>query len=189
MAHPWHDIPLPDDHFFEVVPAVIEIPRGCKNKYELDKATGFLRVDRVLFGAMHYPANYGFIPRTLADDEDPLDVLVLGQEPVVPLAFLYARAIGGFRMKDEKGLDEKIICVHVNDPAFRDYSDFSQLPPHVITEMMRFFEDYKGLEGKKSEVGEKLSRLDSLRVIQNCAARYLQYYPENKEESARQLKH
>ena len=173
MANPWHDIPLPDyASLARAFPAVIEVPMGEKNKYELDKATGFLRLDRVLFSAMRYPANYGFIPRTLAEDEDPVDVLVLGQEPVAPLTFLYARAIGGFRMRDEHGPDEKIICVHVNDPAVRDYRDVSALPQHVVLEMMRFFEDYKALEHKAVEVGEQISTVEAVDIVRACAARY-----------------
>ncbi len=176
MAHPWHDIPLPPDDALDTFPALIEIPRGCKNKYELDKATGLLKVDRVLYSAVHYPANYGFIPRTLAEDDDPLDVLVLGQEPVVPLAFLSARAIGGFLMRDEKGVDEKIICVHVNDPAVVDYSDTSQLPRHLMAEIMRFFEDYKALEGKGVEVGESITRAQAMRVVLAAVERYRQKF-------------
>lgn len=172
MAHPWHDIPLPAGDRLEEFPAVIEIPRGCKVKYEIDKPTGILMVDRILFSAVHYPANYGFIPRTLAEDGDPLDVLVLGQEPVAPLSFMYARAIGGFRMRDEKGTDDKIVCVHIHDPAVRDYTDSGQLPKHVVAEMMRFFEDYKVLEGKAAEVGESISKPEALRVIRESAVRY-----------------
>jgi inorganic pyrophosphatase len=172
MANPWHDISLPTNAAGGTVPVVIEIPRGCKNKYELDKQTGLIRVDRVLFASMHYPANYGFIPRTLADDGDPLDVLVLGQEPIVPLAILVARVIGGFRMRDEEGLDDKIITVNVGDPAFADYQDTSELPRHVVAEMMKFFEDYKSLEGKATEVGDKLSREEALAALVRSMARY-----------------
>jgi len=143
MAHPWHDIPLPSGAL-EPFPAVIEIPKGEKNKYELDKETGFLRVDRVLFAAMHYPANYGFIPRTL----------------------------GGFRMRDEKGPDEKIICVHVNDPAVADYQSTTELPRHVVRELLRFFEDYKTLEEKEVEVGLMMSKEEALEQIRASAARY-----------------
>jgi inorganic pyrophosphatase len=177
MAHPWHDIPLPDEDQLAVFPAVIEIPRGEKNKYELDKATGLLRVDRVLFSSVHYPANYGFIPRTYAEDDDPLDVLVLGQEPVVPLAIVSARAIGGFRMRDEHGIDVKVICVHVNDPAFSDYHDIDELPSHIMAEIMRFFEDYKVLEGKSVEVGAKLSREQTLPIIREAIERYRRLDP------------
>lgn len=176
MPHAWHDIPLPADGKFEVFPAVIEVPQGTKTKYELDKDTGFLKADRVLFSAMVYPANYGFIPRTLALDGDPLDVLVLGQEAVHPLAFLYVRAIGGFRMRDEKGMDEKIICIHVNDPLFSDYKDISQLPPHLMVECTRFFKDYKVLESKQVEVLGEISRVEALEVIRSAAARYSEKY-------------
>lgn len=177
MSHPWHDVALPPGERFDEFPAVIEVPKGDKNKYELDKATGLLRLDRVLFSAMRYPANYGFVPRTLADDGDPLDVLVLGQEPVVPLACLTVRAVGGFRMSDEHGPDEKIICVHVNDPAFRDYFRVEQLPPHVVVEMLRFFEDYKALERKSVAVGEQLSREDALQIVYATARRYRRQHP------------
>lgn len=176
MTHAWHDIPLPSDDALEFFPAVIEIPLRGKNKYEIDKATGLLRVDRVLFASMHYPSNYGFIPRTLADDGDPLDVLVLGQEPVVPLAFLHARAIGAFRMEDEKGRDDKIISIHVNDPAFQDYTHLEQLPRPVVREMMRFFEDYKELEEKRVEVGETLSKVQAIAIIREAALRYRQEF-------------
>lgn len=178
MAHPWHDIPLPDyNAVARSFPAVIEVPKGEKNKYELDKETGLLRLDRVLFSAMRYPANYGFIPRTFAEDDDPVDVLVLGQEPVAPLTFLEVRAIGGFRMRDEHGPDEKIICVHINDPAFRDYRDVSALPSHVVLEMMRFFEDYKALEHKAVEVGEQISTVEAVDIVRAGAARYLKHFP------------
>jgi inorganic pyrophosphatase len=178
MQNPWHAIPLDLKSDLTVFPAVIEIPQGTKNKYELDKETGLLRVDRVLFSAMRFPANYGFIPRTLAADGDPLDVLVLGQEPIAPLAFLTARAIGGFRMRDEHGIDDKIISVHINDPAFSDYCDLSQLPRHVVTEIMRFFEDYKTLEDKSSEVGAPISREEAVRVIREAALEYLKRHPQ-----------
>jgi inorganic pyrophosphatase len=172
MAHPWHDIPLPADDALDVFPVVIEVPHGSKTKYELDKRTGLLRVDRVLYSAVHYPANYGFVPRTYAEDDDPIDVLVLGQDPVVPLAIVYARAIGGFRMRDEHGEDVKLIAVHVHDPAVNDYHDFDELPKHVVTEMMRFFEDYKVLEGKTVEVGARLDVEGARRALREAAARY-----------------
>ncbi len=111
--HPWHDVYVDEQLIEREFPVVIEVPRGSKNKYELDKETGILRLDRVLYSAVHYPANYGFIPRTFCDDGDPLDVLVLGQEPVDPLTIVEARAIGVMRMRDEKGLDDKILAVCV----------------------------------------------------------------------------
>jgi inorganic pyrophosphatase len=184
MANPWHDLPLPPDDQLDVFPAVIEIPRGTKIKYEMDKDTGLLRVDRVLYSAVHYPANYGFIPRTWAEDEDPLDVLVLGQAEVVPLAFLRARAIGGFRMRDEHGVDAKILCVHVDDPAFADYTDMHQLPKHVTLEIRRFFEDYKKLEGKFVEVGSSISRKAAVAEVRSAVERYRKKFgaPETRKK-------
>jgi inorganic pyrophosphatase len=177
VAHPWHDIALPPDDNLDVFPVVIEVPQGDKNKYELDKHTGLLRVDRVLYSAVHYPANYGFVPRTYAEDDDPLDVLVLGQEPVVPLAILQARAIGGFRMRDEHGVDTKIIAVHVNDPAVADYQDIADLPKHSMTEMIRFFEDYKVLEGKPVAIGADLSGEQAIEMLRAAARRYREQHP------------
>ena len=118
-AHPWHDVPLPDD-LATWFPAFIEIPQGSKVKYELDKATGLLRVDRILHSAVHYPANYGFVPQTYCPDNDPLDVLVLCQEPVAPAVLLRARAIGVMRLMDNQAEDDKLIAVHIDDPDYRD---------------------------------------------------------------------
>src|SRR3954464_7225334 len=131
--HPVHDIAVPAD-IAAHVPAVIEIPRGSHLKYEVDKPTGLLRLDRVLYSAVYYPANYGFIPRTHADDGDPLDVLVLMQEAVHPLTIVRARAIGGFKMRDEMGEDDKIIAVCIDDPAVSHYQTTAQLPPHLVVE-------------------------------------------------------
>ncbi len=129
--NPWHDVYV-DDHLVEnEFPVVIEVPQGSKNKYELDKSSGLLRLDRVLYSAVHYPANYGFIPRTYCDDGDPLDVLVLGQEPVVPLAIVEARAIAVIRMRDEKGIDDKIIAVSTEDPSVNEYTSYTELPKHI----------------------------------------------------------
>jgi inorganic pyrophosphatase len=169
--HPLHDIHVPDtvEDFF---PAVVEIPKGSKLKYELDKRTGLLMLDRVLYSAVHYPACYGFIPQTLAEDGDPLDVLVLMQEPVHPLTIVRARAIGGFGMTDEKGIDDKIVCVAVDDPAVAHYHAVAELPPHVTKELMRFFQDYKLLEGKHSEVEALYDRSHALDVVRTSVARY-----------------
>src|SRR6188474_60528 len=139
-----HDVPLPEA-LEAFVPAVIEIPRGSKLKYEIDKATGLLILDRVLYSSVHYPANYGFIPRTHADDGDPLDILVLMQEPVEPLSIVRARPVGGLRMVDEKGGDDKIIAVCIDDPSFEHYGSLHALPPHISKELDRFFRDYKQL--------------------------------------------
>jgi inorganic pyrophosphatase len=169
--HPVHDIELPSD-LAEYMPAVIEIPRGSHLKYEVDKATGLLRLDRVLYSAVFYPANYGFIPRTHADDGDPLDILVLMQEPVEPLTIVRARAIGGLRMADDKGGDDKIVAVCIDDPAVAHYTATAELPPHVMRELDRFFRDYKTLEGKKSEVGELYGKDEALAVIRRSREAY-----------------
>jgi len=171
-VHPWHDSYIDDDLITTAFPVVIEIPKGSKNKYELDKETGLLRLDRVLYSAVYYPADYGFIPRTYCDDGDPLDVLVLAQEPVFPLTIVEARAIGVMRMRDEKGVDDKILAVSVHDPAFADYTDKNQLPAHVLRQVRRFFEDYKVLEQKQVNVEDMLGPADAIKIIRDSLELY-----------------
>ncbi len=171
MTHPLHDIALPDDRH-EMIPVVVEISKGSKCKYELDKKTGLLMLDRVLYSSVHYPANYGFIPQTHAGDGDPLDVLVLMQEPLVPLTIVRARPIGGFSMRDDKGIDDKIVAVAIDDPAFAHYQSHAELPPHVTVELMRFFSDYKVLEKKLSEVEDLYDRARADAVIEESVAAY-----------------
>jgi len=169
--HPWHDVEL-GDHIDQDFRVVIEIPKGSKIKYELDKRTGLLWLDRVLYSAVHYPANYGFLPQTFCADDDPLDVLVLGQEPVVPLCILRARAIGVITMSDEKGQDDKIIAVHVDDPEYAHYQDVAELPPHRVKELQRFFLDYKVLENKAVNVEQIRGRTEAHHVIQDAITLY-----------------
>jgi inorganic pyrophosphatase len=167
----WHDVEL-GDHVDRHFRCVIEIPKGSKVKYELDKKTGLLWLDRVLHSAVHYPANYGFLPQTFCEDGDPLDVLVLGQEPVVPLCVLRAKAIGVLTMKDEKGQDDKVIAVHLDDPEYADYRDISDLPPHRLKEIQRFFLDYKVLENKVVDINDIQGREDAVNVIRRAAQLY-----------------
>jgi inorganic pyrophosphatase len=163
--HPWHDPYIDETAAATAFPAIIEIPKGSTNKYELDKETGLLRLDRVLYSAVYYPADYGFIPRTYCDDGDPLDVLVLGQEPVQPLTIVEARAVAAVRMRDEKGIDDKIIAVSVKDPWFAEFTDISQLPAHVMRQVRRFFEDYKALENKTVVVENLSGPADAIAII------------------------
>ena len=170
--HPWHDSYVDDTQIATAFPVVIEIPKGSKNKYELDKETGLLRLDRVLYSAVYYPADYGFIPRTYCDDGDPLDVLVLAQEPVYPLTLVEARAIGVMRMRDEKGSDDKILAVSVHDPAFADYTDKNQLPAHVLRQVQRFFQDYKVLEQKIVVIEDLLGPVEAVGIIREALELY-----------------
>jgi inorganic pyrophosphatase len=173
-AHPWHDVPLPNDPA-AWFPVFIEIPKGSKVKYELDKPTGLLMVNRVLYSAVVYPANYGFIPRTYCPDGDPLDVLVLAQEEVVPQVLLRGRAIGVMRMSDEKGQDDKIIAVHVDDPAYQDYRDIAELPQHRLREIQRFFLDYKVLESKEVVVEAPLGAEEALPILREAISLYVKF--------------
>jgi len=156
--------------------AVIEIPLGSNVKYELDKPSGLIKVDRVLYSAVYYPANYGFIPQTLAEDGDPLDVLVLCRESVVPLALISARAVGLMTMIDSGTLDYKIIAVASEDPEFNRYKEAAEIPPHYLLMLRRFFQDYKQLEHKAVEVEEILPSRAAHPVIRSALERYLQEY-------------
>ncbi|MEX0878374.1 MAG: inorganic diphosphatase [Thermoanaerobaculia bacterium] len=169
--HAWHDVAVGAEAP-NLVRAIIEIPRGSKVKYELDKASGLIRVDRVLFSAVRYPANYGFIPQTYGEDHDPLDILVLGQEEVVPLSIVRARPIGVMKMSDQGEKDDKIVAVHVDDPEYADYTSIDELPLHRMAEMRRFFQDYKALEQKIVIVDEFLGREEALGVIREAMAFY-----------------
>lgn len=172
----WHDI-SPKRINKEKFCAVIEISKGGKNKYEMDKETGMLRLDRVLFTSTHYPANYGFIPRTYAADCDPLDVLVLCSESIQPMTLVECYPIGVLKMIDNHSADEKIIAVPVNDPNYNTYTDISELPKHTFDEICHFFEVYKNLEqGASTSVVEINGKDEAKSIIENCMDNYIENF-------------
>ena len=182
----WHDISserIKAENFV----AVIEITKGSKKKYELDKETGFLILDRILYTSTHYPANYGFIPRTLADDGDPLDVLVLCSEAIEPMTLVECRPIGMFEMNDGDARDEKIIAVPLGDPNYNYMFDISQLPEHLLDEICHFFTVYKELEGRTTVVSKAQNREVANRVIVECINNYNESFgkkdKKNKDEN------
>jgi inorganic pyrophosphatase len=174
MIHPWHDV-TPGETLPREFNAIVEIPMGSSVKYELDKRTGLLKVDRILYSAVFYPANYGFIPQTLAEDDDPLDVLVLCQEPLVPLTLVKARAIGLMTMIDSGKRDHKILAVAVHDPEFNGFQEASELPMHRLNMLRRFFQDYKQLEGKAVEVDELTPSSFAGPIIEDSLERYSEH--------------
>ncbi len=171
MSNIWHDISesriTPEDFI-----CVIEISKGSKKKYELDKETGYIILDRILYTSTHYPANYGFIPRTYGDDEDPLDVLLLCAEPLEPMSLVRAYPIGVIKMVDNGRNDEKIIAIPYNDPNYNNYKDISDLPMHIFEEMRHFFTVYKNLENKTTAVDEVMAREDAIKVIESAIDNY-----------------
>ncbi len=171
----WHNINpkriSPEDFI-----AVIEIEKGSKCKYELDKETGILILDRILYTSTHYPANYGFIPRTYADDLDPLDVLVLCSESLRPMTSVRCYPIGVISMVDNGRYDEKIIAIPYNDPTFNGYKDISEIPKHIYEEMQHFFKVYKELEGKETAVNEVSGKIEAQRIIAQAIDGYIENY-------------
>lgn len=169
--HPWHDVKasrVTPDKFL----ALIEISKASKNKYELDKETGHLILDRVLFTSTHYPQNYGFIPRTYARDYDPLDVLVLCSESIIPMSFVECKPIGVLIMKDNGLFDEKIIAVPLNDPFYSPYDDITDIPGHIMDEIKHFFAVYKTLEGKSTAIDEVKDANTAKGIIADCIKAY-----------------
>lgn len=171
----WHDI-SPKRINSEDFMAVVEIPKGSKNKYELDKETGLLRLDRILYTSTHYPANYGFIPRTYADDLDPLDVLILCSQAVSPLTLMRCYPIGVISMIDNGRFDEKIISIAFDDPTYNTYTDISQIPSHIFEEMSHFFKVYKELEGKETAINEVKGREAAVEIINKAIDSYIENY-------------
>ncbi len=167
----WHDIDpkviKPDDFY-----AVIEISKGSNCKYELDKSSGMLKLDRVLFTATHYPANYGFIPRTFADDGDPLDVLILCSAPIIPMTLVRVYPIGVMRMVDGGKLDDKIIAVPFSDPQYQGIKSMDELPKHIFDEIMHFFKVYKQLESKKTSVKAMFDREEAIAIVKEAIDSY-----------------
>jgi inorganic pyrophosphatase len=175
MSNIWHDISpkrITPSEFM----CVIEIPKGSKKKYELDKETGYLMLDRILYTSTHYPANYGFIPRTYGDDKDPLDVLLLCAETLEPMTLVKAKPIGVISMIDNGQGDEKIIAVPSNDPTYNHYTDISELPKHIFDEMSHFFTVYKNLENKQTAVNEVMGRDAAVQIVQKAIDDYIEEF-------------
>lgn len=171
MQNIWHDMDSarikPEDFM-----VVVEIPKGSKSKYELDKQTGLIKLDRILHTSTHYPANYGFIPRTYADDYDPLDVLVLCSETLYPLTIVQCYPIGVITMLDNGRNDEKIIAIPYNDPTYNEYKEISELPKHIFEEMTHFFSVYKSLENKETVVDEVKGKEEAVAIIEAAISNY-----------------
>lgn len=180
--NPWHHVEYGNDAP-EIVNAIIEIPQGSKGKYELDKKSGLLKLDRVLFSAVYYPANYGFIPQTISDDGDPLDILVLSSIDVDPLCIIEAKVIGLMRMVDDNEKDDKIISVAKNDISLNYINELKDLPPHTTIQLKRFFEDYKKLEHKHVIVEKFFGKKEAYRIVKNSISRYRKEFGINEESN------
>lgn len=175
--NPWHDV-SPGEQTPEFVNGIIEIPKGTRAKYEIDKVSGLLKLDRVLYSSVYYPANYGFIPRTLCEDKDPLDILVLSQLEFVPLCLVSAKVIGVMRMVDQGDADDKIIAVCAGDPSVNHIQDISELPKHFISELRNFFEDYKKLEHKTVLVEDFQNHELAKQIILDSFIMYQEKFPQ-----------
>jgi inorganic pyrophosphatase len=174
--HPWHDL-SPGTRMPEYVNGIIEIPKGSRAKYEVDKASGLIRLDRVLYSSMYYPANYGFIPKSYCGDKDPLDILVLTQVELVPLCLVEARVIGVMRMLDNGDSDDKIIAVAAGDPSVNHIRDIRELPPHFTSELRNFFEEYKRLENRTVVVDEFLDHQAAQDIVREAIDLYAMTFP------------
>ncbi|MCV9389081.1 inorganic diphosphatase [Reichenbachiella ulvae] len=171
MMNPWHDVRI-GQGAPEVVTGIVEIPTNTRAKYELDKESGLLKLDRVLYSSINYPANYGFIPRTYCDDGDPLDILIMSQIEVVPMCIVQANVIGVMRMLDEGEADDKIIAVASNDMSVNHYQDISEIPPHFVKELRSFFEDYKKLENKSVQVEDFQNKEVAMEIVKKSIEDY-----------------
>lgn len=171
ILHPWHEVSYGTE-YPAIVNGVIEISKGSRAKYEIDKTSGMLKLDRIIFSSFHYPINYGFIPQTLGDDGDPLDILVLCSEPIQPLCLVNARIIGNMQMIDCGQMDDKIISVAVNDPSVSHFENIEELPQHFLLELKNFFEEYKKLENKTVVIDQFQDRKTAYKVIEDAVNLY-----------------
>lgn len=173
--NPWHNV-SPGNKLPDIVNGIIEIPKGTRAKYELDKESGLIKLDRVLYSSVYYPANYGFIPKTYCDDKDPLDILILSQIDVIPMCIVPAKIIGVMRMLDNGEADDKLIAVAAGDPSVSHISDISELPDHFISELRNFFEDYKKLENKTVVVEEFFNRETAIEILNDSFKMYEEHF-------------
>lgn len=179
VLHPWHGVPY-GDNAPEYVNAVIEISQGSRAKYEIDKASGLLKLDRVIYSSFHYPVNYGFIPQSLGDDKDPLDILVITSLPVQPLTLIEAKVLGVMQMIDGGDGDDKIIAVAAKDPSVNHYNDIDELPPHFFSELRHFFEEYKTLENKSVRVEDFGNQAKAFQIVEQAISLYRETYVSKK---------
>ena len=181
VYHPWHGV-----HYGNLSPdtvnAIIEIPKGSRSKYEVDKETGLLKLDRVIYSSFHYPVNYGFIPRTLGQDGDPLDILVLCSQSVQPLCIIEASVIGNMQMIDQGAVDDKIIAVATHDPSVNHIKNMTELPPHFFQELKHYFEEYKVLENKKVEIDNFQDQGIALQIVNNAITKYKLTFQKDSNE-------
>lgn len=175
VLHPWHGVSH-GEQAPRIVTAVIEIPQGSRAKYEIDKASGLLKLDRVIYSSFYYPCNYGFIPRTYGEDKDPLDILVFTSLPVQPMTLMEAKVIGVMQMIDGGDGDDKIIAVAANDPSVNHYNNMEELPPHFFGELRHFFEEYKKLENKTVKVEEFQDKATALKIVTDAIELYKQNF-------------
>jgi inorganic pyrophosphatase len=175
VLHPWHGV-SPGNGAPRIVKAIIEIPQGSRAKYEIDKESGLLKLDRVIYSSFHYPVNYGFIPQTLGQDGDPLDILVLCSQSITPLCVVEANVIGNMQMIDTGELDDKIIAVAAKDPSVNHIKNVEELPQHFFNELKHYFEEYKVLENKKVEIDNFQDKATALKIIEDALAFYKEHF-------------
>ncbi|MBD0295448.1 MAG: inorganic diphosphatase [Flavisolibacter sp.] len=177
VQHPWHSVHY-GDNAPTVVTALIEIPQGSRSKYEIDKPSGLLRLDRVIYSSFHYPVNYGFIPRTLGYDNDPLDILVLSSQSIHPMCLVEATVIGHMQMIDNGEYDDKIIAVATKDPSVNHIMDIDALPRHFFNELKNYFEQYKVLENKEVKINDFQNKKEAYNIVNEAITYYQKNFPQ-----------